>query len=84
MEAGEQHVNDWRQRDLRQQPASVECVLDGCRQRQGQTPFSGAPRGAETSQRGAGPVPLVMEVHPSVPAKSIPEFIVYAKPIPAN
>jgi tripartite-type tricarboxylate transporter receptor subunit TctC len=28
--------------------------------------------------------PYVMVVNPSVPAKSVPEFIAYAKPIPAN
>ena len=29
-------------------------------------------------------VPLVMEVHPSVPANTIPEFIAYAKANPAS
>src|SRR5262249_18394737 len=43
---------------------------------------------AECHQRCCAPVgkvesvPLVMEVHPSVPAKTVPEFIAYAKANP--
>jgi tripartite-type tricarboxylate transporter receptor subunit TctC len=33
---------------------------------------------------GIGRIPLVMEVHPSVPAKTIPEFIAYAKANPGK
>ena len=29
-------------------------------------------------------VPLIMEVHPSVPANTVPEFIAYARPTPAR
>src|SRR5262249_2195940 len=43
-----------------------------------------------TLQRAIAPfgrvesVPVVMEWHPSVPAKTVPEFIAYAKPNPGK